>query len=344
MQNRLQADTLGFRIRTTEIMILKQRHEQDLRLIASLQGWLVFACTIAFFAAVPIFFAAYSYPVALFMVYAVVAIGLNILVGFTGQISLGHAGFFAIGAYTIAKLAPIISFPAALLLSVIICAIVGYLVGIPALKLEGPYLAIATSGFGLAMQQFFGNTPNSWFGGQGGIILDRSQLFGDFFAKESVYYYIVLVVVALMVFMGFNLARSHIGRAFVAVRDAELAAQTSGVNVKQMKTLAFAISAVYAGVGGALFAPLLGIVSPESFSLLLSIQFLSMIVIGGIGTIMGGILGAGLVTILQDQLAQAGGWSGLLYGLVVLIVMVLEPLGLYGRWMKIKLYWKTWPF
>jgi branched-chain amino acid transport system permease protein len=325
-------------------MILKQTYEQDLRLVASKQGWLVFALTIGLLLLIPQVFPAYAYPVALFMVYSLVAIGLNILVGFTGQISLGHAGFFAIGAYTIAKLAPLISFPVALVVAILLCAGIGYLVGIPALKLEGPYLAIATSGFGLAMQQFFGNTPSDWFGGQSGLNVEKSQLFGDFFARDRAYYYIVLAVVLIMVYMAFNLARSHIGRAFVAVRDAELAAQTSGVNVAQIKTLAFAISAVYAGVGGALFAPLLGIVSPESFGLLLSVQFLSMIVIGGIGTIAGGILGAGLVTALQDQLAQAGGWSGLLYGLVVLVVMILEPLGLYGRWTKIKMYWKTWPF
>ncbi len=325
-------------------MVLKERYEQDLRLVGSPQGWAAFALTILLFVLIPQIFPAYAYPVALFMVYSLVAIGLNILVGFTGQISLGHAGFFAIGAYAVAKLAPIITFPAALLVAVVACAVVGYLVGIPALKLEGPYLAIATSGFGLAIQQFFANTPNDWFGGHGGLIVEKSQLFGDFFARDRAYYYIILAVVTVMVYMAFNLARSHIGRAFVAVRDAELAAQTSGVNIAKIKTLAFAISAVYAGIGGALFAPLLGIVSPESFSLLLSVQFLSMIVIGGIGTVAGGILGAGMVTALQDQLAQAGGWSGLLYGLVVLIVMILEPLGLYGRWMKIKLYWKSWPF
>jgi branched-chain amino acid transport system permease protein len=209
-------------------MILKERYEQDLRLLGSTQGWIVFVLLIALLLLIPQLFPAYAYPVALFMVYSLVAIGLNILVGFTGQISLGHAGFFAIGAYTIAKLAPIITFPAALLLVVVLCAVIGYLVGIPALKLEGPYLAIATSGFGLAVQQFFGNTPSDWFGGQSGLIVEKSQLFGDLFARDRAYYYIILGVVLLMVYMAFNLARSHIGRAFVAVRDAELAAQTSG--------------------------------------------------------------------------------------------------------------------
>jgi branched-chain amino acid transport system permease protein len=325
-------------------MILKERHEQDLRLIASLQGWIALLVAIFALLALPQVLPAYAYPVALFMVYALAAVGLNILVGFTGQISLGHAGFFAIGAYTIAKAAPIITFPGALLLTVVICALVGYLIGIPALKLEGPYLAIATSGFGISVQQFMANTPSDWFGGHSGLLVDKTQLFGEAFARDREYYYIVLGVTAIMVYMAFNLARSHIGRAFVAVRDAELAAQTSGVPVARVKTLAFAISGVYAGIAGGLFAPLLGIVAPESFSILQSIQFLSMIVVGGLGTIAGGILGAGLITALQDILAQAGNWAGLLYGLVVLLVMVIEPLGLYGRWLKIKLYWKTWPF
>jgi branched-chain amino acid transport system permease protein len=323
------------------LMAIKERSEQNLGLVASPQGWVVLVLTLLLLLLLPQFFPAYAYPVALFMVYSLVAIGLNILVGFTGQISLGHAGFFAIGAYTAAKFAPIISFPAALLLTVLVCALAGYLVGIPALKLHGPYLAIATSGFGLAVQQFFANTPTEWFGGHSGLIVEKRALFGELFARDRGYYYIVLLVTLGLVFMAFNLARSHIGRAFVAVRDAELAAQTSGVNTERVKTLAFAISAVYAGVGGALFAPLLGIVSPESFGLLLSVQFLSMIVIGGIGTVMGGILGAGLVTALQDQLSQAANWSGLLYGLVVVLVMLFEAQGLYGRWLKIRRYWKA---
>ena len=324
-------------------MILKERYEQDLRLISSLQGWFVFAVVVIGLIALPIFVPSLAYPVALFMVYALVAVGLNIVVGFTGQISLGHAGFFAIGAYTLGMLVnQRVPFLIALLIAMIVTGIVGYLVGIPALKLEGPYLAIATSGFGLAVQQFFGNT--SFCGGHSGVIVDKPAFFGMDFAKDKDYYYIVLVFSAILVYAAFNLARSHIGRAFVAVRDAELAAQTSGVNLRATKITAFAISAAYAGMAGALFAPLLGIIAPESFGLLLSIQFLSMIVIGGIGTIAGGILGAGLVTILQDQLSQVGNLAALLYGLVVLIVMIFEPLGLYGRWLKIKAYWKGWPF
>jgi branched-chain amino acid transport system permease protein len=324
-------------------MILKERHEQDLRLVSSLQGWVALFIGVAILVLLPQFLPAYSYLVALWMIYALVAVGLNILVGFTGQISLGHAGFFAVGAYTVAMLAPTgLPFPLSLVAAVVICALLGYLVGIPALKLEGPYLAIATSGFGLAVQQFIGGTP--FFGGHSGLIVEKPVILGLNLARDRDYYYVVLIVAALFVYMAFNLARSHVGRAFVAVRDAELAAQTSGVNLRGMKTLAFAISAAYAGVAGALFAPLLGIVTPDGFGLLKSIEFLSMIVVGGIGTVAGGILGAGLVALLQDQLAQVGNLAALLYGAIVMFVLILEPLGLYGRWLKIKVYWKGWPF
>jgi branched-chain amino acid transport system permease protein len=324
-------------------LILKERYEQDLRLISSLQGWVVFAIVILALVLLPILAPAYAYLAALFMVYALVAIGLNLLVGFTGQISLGHAGFFATGAYTLGFLITLkVPFLLALIAAALVSALLGYLVGIPALKLEGPYLAIATSGFGLAMQQIVANTPA--FGGHSGLILEKPVILGINFARDRDYYYIVLIVALALVFAAFNLARSHIGRAFVAVRDAELAAQTSGVNLRAFKTLAFALSAMYAGVAGALFAPLLGIIAPESFGLALSVQFLSMIVIGGIGTVAGAILGAGLVALLQDWLSQVGSLAALLYGLVVLLVMVLEPLGLYGRWLKVKAYWKGWPF
>ena len=324
-------------------MILKTRHEQDLRLVSSLQGWVVFVVVALALLVLPQVLPAYAYLAALWLIYGLVAVGLNILVGMTGQISLGHAGFFAVGAYVVATLSTAgVPFLLTLVAAVAVCALLGYLVGIPALKLEGPYLAIATSGFGLAVQQLLGGTP--YFGGHSGLIVEKPVILGFNFAKDRDYYYVVLVVAALFVYMAFNLARSHVGRSFVAVRDAELAAQTSGVNLRGAKTLAFAISAAYAGIAGGLFAPLLGIVTPDGFGLLKSIEFLSMIVVGGIGTVAGGLLGAGLVVMLQDQLAQAGNLAALLYGAAVMLVLILEPLGLYGRWLKVKSYWKGWPF
>ena len=323
-------------------MNIKTRHALDLRLVSTRQGWIALTVTTIALLLLPQVLPAYSYLAALWMIYALVAVGLNILVGMTGQISLGHAGFFAVGAYVVASLTALsVPFLLTLIAAIVVCALLGYLVGIPALKLEGPYLAIATSGFGLAVQQLLGGTP--FFGGHSGLIVEKPVIFGIAFTRDRDYYYVVLIVAALFVFMAFNLARSHIGRSFLAVRDAELAAQTGGVNLKATKTLAFAISAAYAGVAGGLFAPLLGIVTPDGFGLLKSIEFLSMIVVGGIGTVAGGVLGAGLVVLLQDQLAQAGNLAALLYGAVVMFVLILEPLGLYGRWMKIKLYWKGWP-
>ena len=326
-------------------LILKERYEQDLRLVSSLQGWVAFLAVAAVFAALPLFASKFvAYEVSRFMTYALVAIGLNFLVGFTGQVSLGHAGFFALGSYALGALTTLAGVPFLLALPAagLLTALVGFLLGIPALRLSGPYLAIATLGFGLAVEKIAATIPA--LGGFNGLEVSRPVVLGLSFADDRAYYVVVLVFTALMVFAAFNLARSHVGRAFVAVRDAELAAQTSGVNLAAYKTLAFALSAFFTGVAGGLYAPLVGRIDPASFNIFLSILFLAMVLIGGIGTVAGAILGAGLIVVLQFFLSSQGTWSQVIYGAVLVLVMLFEPLGLYGRWLKIKIYWKGWPF
>ena len=144
--------------------------------------------------------------------------------------------------------------------------------------------------------------------------------------------------------MAFNLTRSHIGRAFVAIRDSDIAAEVTGVNLTIYKTLAFAVSAFYAGLGGAMLAYLLGFLEPQMFTLFESVYYLSMIVVGGLGTIPGSVLGAALLTILPQQLAGLKQFLPLVYGATIVFVMAVEPWGLYGRWLRIKLWFKTWPF
>ncbi len=324
--------------------MLKERHEQDLRLIQGAQGWATFLLLVAALILLPIVAPTYAYLAGLALVYALVAVGLNLLVGFSGQISFGHAGFFAIGAYGLGLLTMNLgwNFALALIAAGLLAAGAGYLVGIPAIRLEGPYLAIATSGFGITIQQIVANTP--LFGGHNGLIVNKPSLFGIEFARDRDYYYLVLFVAAVLIFIAFNLARSHIGRSFVAVRDSELAAAASGINPAQTKRLAFAISAGFAGIAGGLFAPLLGLVAPEGFGLSTSIQFLAMAVVGGLGTVAGGVLGAVAVALLQDVLAQVGDIATIIYGLIIVLVVLIEPLGIYGRWLKIKSYWKGWPF
>src|SRR5690554_3567741 len=324
-------------------MLFKRRYEQDLQLIQTPQAWVAFSLLVLALLALPWLLPGYLiYNTTLFLAYALVAVSLAILVGFTGQVSLGHAGFLAAGAYTTAFLTnqdwP---FLLALLAAMTVSGLLGLIIGLPALRLEGPYLAIATLGFGLAIQQIL----NNWrfVGASTGMFMWRPEFFGMDFNSDRNYYYLVLVIAGLATWMLFNLERSHIGRAFRAVRDADLAAQMSGIGLARYKTLAFIISAAVAGLAGALFGPLVGYITPESFNLLLSIKFLLMTIVGGLGFLPGALLGAGFITGLDAYLASFRNWSQLVFGVVVIAIMMLEPAGLYGRWLKIKRFWKSWP-
>lgn len=324
-------------------MLFRERYEQDLWLIRGTQAWIVAGLAFAIALALPLFAKGYLvYNVSLFYVYALVALSLGILVGLTGQVSLGHAGFLAAGAYVQGALANEgWSFVATLPAAVLVTAALGVVIGVPALRLEGPYLAIATLGFGLAIQQILNNW--SYVGASTGMLVDRPVLFGIDFYGDRPYYYLVLFLAGLVAWMAFNLERSHVGRAFRAVRDADLAAQMSGIGLARYKTLAFVLSAGVAGLAGALYGPLVGYITPESFNLLLSIKFLLMIIVGGLGFLPGALLGAGFITGLDLVLSTFRAWSQLTFGAVVIAIMMLEPAGLYGRWLKIKRFWKTWP-
>jgi branched-chain amino acid transport system permease protein len=325
------------------VILFRQRYEEDLRLIGSLQAWLAFGAFGLLLVLAPLVLPGYLvYNLTLFFIYSLVAVSLAILVGFTGQVSLGHAGFLAAGAYTAGYLTSVgWPFFPALGAALLVCGVLGLIIGIPALRLEGPYLAIATLGFGLAIQQIL----NNWalVGASTGLLIDRPALFGYTFWDDTPYYYLVLAIAALAVWMSFNLERSHFGRAMKAVRDADLAAQMSGVNLAYTKTLAFVLSAALTGVAGALFGPLIGYITPESFNLLLSIKFLLMVVVGGLGFIPGAIIGAAFITGIEVWLAGLRAWSQFVFGLVVIALMMLEPLGIYGRWLKVQRWWKTWP-
>lgn len=324
-------------------MLFRERYEQDLWLIRGAQAWIVAGIAGALLIALPFLFKGYViYNVTLFFVYALVALSLSVLVGLTGQVSLGHAGFLAAGAYTQWALTDMgLPFLVALVATTIIVAILGVIIGLPALRLEGPYLAIATLGFGLAIQQILNNWR--YMGASTGKLMNRPEFFGIDFWSDRNYYYLVLVIAGLATWMLFNLERSHIGRAFRATRDADLAAQMSGIGLARFKTLAFIISAGVAGLAGALFGPLVGYITPESFNLLLSIKFLLMTIVGGLGFLPGALLGAGFITGLDAYLTTFRNWSQLVFGVVVIGIMMLEPAGLYGRWLKIKRFWKTWP-
>jgi branched-chain amino acid transport system permease protein len=306
------------------------------------------------------------YIVNLITVHAIVAIGLNILVGFTGQISMGHAGFFALGAFTTVILILRWSLPLWIALPVagFVSSAFGFILGLPALRLKGPYLAIATLGFGMTITTIIKHME--FFGGRMGLQAPKLELFGTPM-KDIHYYYVIMIIAVLMTIGAVKLIKTRVGRAFIAIRDSDIAAEAMGVNLTYYKTLAFAVSAFYAGVAGGLYAFILGFINPESFHLIMSITFLAMVVVGGLGSVMGPICGAALMTYLdiklqaiqdialigpalvtfsQKYMSMAGisNIAVIVYGLILILIVLFEPLGIFGFWIRTKRYWKTWPF
>ena len=250
------------------------------------------------------------YLLNLMIVHAILVVGYNILAGNTGQISLGHAGFFAIGAYGTTLLMQELGIPfmPALILAAFIAAFFGFILGLPALKLDGPYLSIATLAFGLAIMHIIGHVE--MFGGRTGIETPLLDLciprwgISCLLSSDTQKYYLFLAVAVLMIAGARNFMGTRVGRSFEAIRDSSIAAEVMGINLLVYKTLAFAVSAFYAGIAGGLFGFILGFFNPEPFNLILSITFLIMAVVGGLGSIAGSIAGAVLVTYLQFSLLK----------------------------------------
>lgn len=292
------------------------------------------------------------YLVSLGLIYAIVAVGLNLLFGYAGQFSLGHAGLFAIGAYTSALLTARAGVPFVLALPAagFITAAIGFLLGLPALRLSGLYLAVATLGFGLAIPQLI-VWQGAWTGGSMGLHslpLASIPIAPDLsivFRTDQEYYYLALGVLILLTLFARNVVHSDTGRAFVSIRDSEVAARAMGVNLVRYKTTAFALSAFYAGIGGSLYAHLLHGISPEDFTIFLSIDFLTMVVLGGLGTVSGGLYGAFLLTLLQNSLTRLPVLSNfknlyvVVLGLILILTITFFPRGLAGAWQNLRGRW-----
>jgi branched-chain amino acid transport system permease protein len=291
----------------------------------------------------------------------IAAMGLNILTGLTGQISLGHAAFVAIGAYTSAILATKVSMPFWITIPSggIVAAFFGILLGIPCLRLKGLYLAMATMSFGVVIEY----TVTHWEGltlGVRGISVPAPAIFGYTLGDPSKLFYVTIFFVALLTMGAKNLARTRVGRAFVAIRDRDVAAAVIGVNLTKYKVMAFAISAFYGGVAGGLYSYSTGYLHPENFTLLLSIEYIAMIIVGGLGSILGSILGAVFLTVMPDAIkgmAEFMGermaflqgrydaeWNIAAFGLLIMVFLIVEPTGLNGIWSRIKTSFKNWPF
>jgi len=289
------------------------------------------------------------------LIYGIVGLGLMLLAGFTGLFSLGHAAFLGVGAYTQAVLTGAgVPFPIALVCAAGLSAAVGVVVGLPALRVKGIYLAIATLSFGFIVEEVFARWE-SVTGGNAGKHLQPPDMFGWTLDSGQEFYFLCLVLAIVSILVILNLLRSPTGRAFVAIRDSEVSAQSMGIHLARYKTMSFAISAALAGVGGALYAHKLMFISPDQFSLLQSVDLLLMVVIGGLGSVHGAFLGAiFLISMpqvislgkgyLPDVVGQAPGLQGAVYGLVLIAFVLFEPLGLYGRWLKVRTYLQMFPF
>ncbi len=317
------------------------------------------------------------------MISAVGAIGLNLVTGCAGQVSLGHAFFIGLGAYTGAVLGgdpdgqltgyglPIwIWLPAA----GVVAAIAGLLVGPIAVRLRGLYLAIVTLGLVFLGDHVF-REARSLTGGPGigrrgpdlnvfGIDLNASgTVLGIELAREQRQFIFALLFLIFFAILGRNIARSGVGRAFSAVRDRDVAAAVIGVDLTKYKVMAFAMSSFFAGVTGALYYAVVGVFEPSAFGLLLSIQYIAMILIGGVATISGAIMGALFISLLGKFsgtladvfpfISESSGSDGflsvfqleaILYGLLIIVFLIFEPRGLYGIWVRVRNYWKGWPF
>ncbi|GLS34039.1 amino acid/amide ABC transporter membrane protein 2, HAAT family (TC 3.A.1.4.-) [Mesorhizobium albiziae] len=297
------------------------------------------------------------------LIWAVAGMGLMILVGQSGQASLGHAAFLAIGCYANVLLQErlglpfIVSFP----LAGLIAGFAGVLLAIPTARLHGIYLAIATLAIAILTDDVI-VLAEPLTGGVTGLVTPTINIFGleiDRYVTPDRFYWLVLAVVVLTVLAYRNLLRAPLGRAFAAVRDSEVSAQAMGVNVPRTKATAFGISTAITGLAGALMGHFAGVFNNETFSIIISIQLLLMIVIGGLGSIHGAFFGAIVVALLPQAIALSrdfvGGLFGTgsmampgldsaVFGAILILFILFEPMGIYGRWVKIRTYFELFPF
>ncbi len=319
----------------------------------------------------------YLVDVSLVLIYGLAGLSLMVLAGYTGLVSLGHAAFLGIGAYAHVYFAQDLGLPwvVAVALAAALTAAAGVLVGLPALRMTGVYLTIATLAFALIIQEVFVQWERVT-GGLRGKPVDKPVIFGVAFSNDVAFYFLCVGVLMGGLWLTSNVLRSPTGRAWVAIRDSEIAAQSMGVNLAVYKTMAFAYSAGLMGIAGALFAHKVGFLAPDIFSVLLSIQLLLMVVVGGLGSLHGALFGAVFVAMLPVAISQArdsvpawiGSATGIfgkdastaaylgverfvkqpglepgIFGLILVLFILFEPLGIYGRWLKLRIFFSTFP-
>src|SRR6266852_5239362 len=342
--------------------VFKTDYEDDIRLFPH-SGYVVsYGILLALLVIAPFVLSSYIVSQLVFVcIYATVGVGLMILTGFTGQASLGHAAFLAIGAYTTAYLLQFnVPFPVYFLAAGLLTGVIGALVGFPALRLQGIYLVIATISFAFIVEEILARWESVTNGNEG-MRVKTIQWLGTSVPRDSpAFYFLCLGVLILTIVGTLNLLRSPTGRAFVAIRDSETAARSMGVNVSLYKVKSFAISAAITGFAGCLFAHKLSFISPEMFTLhgaVLGAIFIVMIdpfltylkddvpgMVAGVAAALGA--GSERAAHIQNSVAafaSANGLKGAIYGVIIVLFVLFEPLGLYGRWLKIKLFFQLFP-
>ncbi|MCG6205134.1 branched-chain amino acid ABC transporter permease [Rhodopseudomonas sp. HC1] len=357
---------------------VRTSYAQSEQLFPSKNAAFWYAALIAVLVAAPYLLESYYLSQLVFvLIYAIVGIAMNVLSGQAGQVSIGHAAFMAIGAYTAAVAQKYgLPLPVYLVLAGGFTGLIGYLVGLPALRLHGIYLAIATLAFAFIVEEIV-TRWESVTNGNEGLMLSAPSLFGLKLGSQG-FYYLCLGVTVVVILAAINILRSPTGRAFLAIRDSETAARSMGIDTARYKTRAFAISAAFTGLAGVLYAHKLSFISPEMFSLSMSIEFVMIIIIGGVLSLRGAVFGAIFMIMvdpililvkdkvpqltlgamqgvgLSDQLTdaiQAGvvrvvgapGLKSLIFGLIIILFIIFEPMGLDGRWARIKSYFRQFP-
>jgi branched-chain amino acid transport system permease protein len=339
----------------------RQTYQQDMAIFESAFGRRVFLLFLAAVALIPTFAGGFWMDVVNRILIAIIAAtGLNILTGFTGQISLGNAAFLSVGAYVTAYLTSRWSLPFLVVIPAagLITALVGMVFGVPSLRLKGLYLAVATLAAHFVIE-FVITHWESVTGGVNGISVPAASLGGLVLKGDRPLFYMILPVTVALLLFARNLFRTKVGKAFVAIRDQDISAEVMGVNVFKYKLLSFGVSSFYVGVAGALMAYQARMMSPETFPITLAIDFLGMIIIGGMGSILGSIFGAIFITLLPELLriglaplsAHFPELTTLfaslkmgVFGLAIVLFLVFEPDGMAARWHSIKTYWKLYPF
>jgi branched-chain amino acid transport system permease protein len=348
-----------------ESVVFKTSYATDMALYPlPIARWTILAIIVLFAVILPVSLHEYYLSIINLSLIAIVgALGLNILVGYTGQISVGHAGFMSVGAYTAANLAVKLGLPFWITLPAggLMAALVGAIVGIPSLRIKGLYLAIATLAGQLIIEWIINHTPAISGGAQASIQVPRPTLWGHELKSQGQLYFFLLFFAALAIVATLNLIRSRIGRAFVAIRDQDIAADHRGINIFRQAVSSFAISSFYARLwrGSHLLSRHRQL---RQFQIVVSIDYLAMIIIGGLGSVLGSVLGAVFVTMLPIVLRLAmeplaglffspGEMSSViastrlvLFGGLIIIFLVVEPEGLNRLWRNIRNYFRVWPF